>query len=447
MVVVGFVQPRYKSVWEALALGYHASYLRQAIPNDLQFRFWQGFFDDRSAMVEGASGLDFLAISATSPVYPEACRIAVECKEANPALRTIVGGYHPTSLPQRCLADGVFDYVVMGEGEEALRQIIQGTAPPGVVNGQNVSPLDLIPPPDRKMIRNERTIELTMKNDGERITSMLTQRGCPYDCNFCCDGSGRPQVGPDGVRIGHVMWGNKLRYHGIPRVLDEMQSTIKDWRLDVLKLSDMTTNSDKERLKAICRAIIETGGLGHCQLGSNIHVRNTDAELFQLMAKAGWREVWCGVEAATDRVLAQTGKRITVKMVEDAFQWAHEAGLKTRAYFQIGHWNETKEDIKAIVSLVRRIRPDIFGCTVTCPYPGTETWLRLSPEARERFLEPDFLEQMDEYDNPLWETPAFSNAQLSEIQKWLHSQVPPETVLSWRARGLEGRQKDLAYME
>ena len=447
---IGLVQPKYRSVWEALALGYMGSYLDQHLP-ELEFYFGQGFFDPREDIIRKCAECDIVGVSATTPVFPEATRIAREIKLLNPNVKTVLGGYMATAMPNWCAEYSEWDYVVVGEGEWAMLSIAKGEIKSRIVHSQNISPLDDIPCPDRKLIRNERTIQLTEKNDGERITAILSQRGCPYSCNFCADGSGLLQETNDSqlgfLRTGHSMWGMKMRYHSIERVYSEMKQTIEDWNLDLLKFCDMTTNSDKRRLKDLCRLIINNGGFGHCQIGSNLHAAPVDEELCQLLAKAGWREVWIGVEAATDRLLATLGKRITVKQVVDAFRWAHEAGLKTRAYFQIGHWHETEEDIQAIPELVKEIRPEIFGTTITCPYPGTQVFLELTVEERKRMLQWDFLEELDEYGNPIRHTPRFTNEQLVGWQRWLCEQIPQETQLSWRTKEIVGRQKNLLYME
>jgi len=444
-VKIGLVQPFYKSVWEALALGYIASYLKSRLP-DLDFYFGQGFFDSREEIVKNCAECQVVGISATAPVFPEATRIARAIKQRNPEVRTVLGGYMASTIPDWCAQHEEWDHVVVGEGERAMLSIVKSEARERIIFSRNIKPLDDIPPPDRQLIQNERTIQLTLKNDGERITSILSQRGCPFDCIFCCDGSG-PLREVDGVRTGHSMWTSMMRYHSIERTYAEMKETIDDWQLDLLKFSDMTTNSDKRRLKDLCRLIIKNGGFGNCQIASNLHAAPVDEELCQLLVKAGWREVWFGVEAATDRLLGTLGKRISVRQVKNAFRWASEAGLETRAYFQIGHWHETEDDIRAIPPLVREIKPGIFGCTITCPYPGTQTFLELTPEEREHFLDSEFLEQMDEYDNPIRHTPSFSNADLKRWQAWLVNQVPMETQLSWRMRRMEGRQEKLAYME
>lgn len=427
-----------------------ANYLRHNLKEEPEFYFGQGFFDSREEIIKEAAGCDIVGISATTPVFPEATRIAEGIKKENPSVKTVLGGYMPSALPEWCADWKCWTHVVVGEGENAMLRICQGEAKTRIVLSQNVHPLDEIPPADRHLIRNERTIALTEKNDNERITSTLTQRGCPFSCRFCADGSGPPREIDGAGRVGHSMWGMGVRYHSDQRVADEIKHVSQEWNLDFLKFSDMTTNSNKERLKRICRLLVKEDGLGNCQLGSNMHASKylVDEELLSLMQKAGWREVWFGVEAATDRLLSTLGKSLKIEDVKRAFKLAKKAGLKTRAYFQIGHWAETSEDIKAIPELVHEIEPDIFGCTITCPYPATSCWLELTPEERERFLQWDFLEKMDEYDNPIRHTPAMSNEQLKWWQQWLTEQCKMESQLVWRqSKGMEGRQEKLAYME
>src|SRR5229473_1428862 len=103
---VALVHGRYFNSWEALGLGYIGAYLRRHVPG-IELAFYQGCFDDDDTIVRGSADADVVAFSCTTPTFPHAARIAQALKAINPAIRTVVGGYHPSASPVPCLSKGI----------------------------------------------------------------------------------------------------------------------------------------------------------------------------------------------------------------------------------------------------------------------------------------------------------------------------------------------------
>ena len=191
IVKVTLIRPHYFSVWESLALGYIASYLKKHYPGDLEIKFYDGFFDSDKTIIEGSVDSDFVGFSCTSPQMKHALTLAKAIKEENSSVRTVFGGHHPSSLSEETLAYPQVDIVVRGEGEQGIDDLVRWKEVVGALPRKQlydsplIKDLDTIPFPDRKLIRQDRTLALTEKNDGERIASVLSGRGCPFRCVFC----------------------------------------------------------------------------------------------------------------------------------------------------------------------------------------------------------------------------------------------------------------------
>ena len=194
---------------------------------------------------------DVVAFSVLSDNYIWCCRMAEEIKKR---LKTTIvfGGIHPTAVPHRVLKNGFVDFVVCGEGEETMAiladHLAQGknvesienlgykTNSETVVNKLRplLKNLDSMPFPDKALFFNEH-------NDfiGEAYM-IVTARGCPYQCSYCCEnlmdklyGKYHRRRTPDHV-IDELLWAKK-RY-GIKRVnfQDSVFTYDRHWLEDFL---------------------------------------------------------------------------------------------------------------------------------------------------------------------------------------------------------------------
>jgi len=389
---ITLIRPKYQSVWESLACGFIASYLRRYYKGDLELKFFDSFFDKDKEIIEGSVDSDYIGFSCTSPQMAHALCLAKQIKEQNPRVITVFGGHHPSSLPKETLALPNVDLVVVGEGETGMLAILDLQRRGGVLHSQIIHNLDTIPFPDRRLIRQDRTLALTEENDGERIASALSSRACPFECVFCTG--------------DHDVFGDVTRRRSVRHVLDEIEQLVKEWKIDFLKFADAEVNTSKGWLQDFCNEKIERGIT--VPWGANIHTALMDESILKLMKEANCREIWVGVESGSPRILREIRKGTTVKMVENVFRWTREVGIKRRAYFMCGFTSETREDFEMTLELAERIDADVYGMTILCPYPGTSLF-------SEEFGDVDW-SKADEYNNDFWRTKNFTNEELKAMQ-------------------------------
>ena len=153
-------------------------------------------------------------------------------------------------------------------------------------------------------------------------------------------------------------------------------------------------------LREFCEGMVERGLDKKVVLGCNMIPGALDAELYGLMAKAGFKFVLFGLESAQHDTLARINKCPLAKNVEESMRLAHEAGLRPHVTCMIGYPWETAEDAKRTIALTRSLFDrgwiDTLQGTIVIPYPGTplfrecreKGWLRTEDWDRYDMREP-----------------------------------------------------------
>jgi anaerobic magnesium-protoporphyrin IX monomethyl ester cyclase len=396
-----FVQPNvgFKGhTWEALGIGYIMAYLRKHYSGDLDIDFYSGFYDTDEQIIKAGRNADIVGFGCTSPQYKHGLNLAKQIKTKNNYI--VFGGVHPSALPDMVLQEACIDAVVIGEGEKATLKLVED-----VVQGKGISKLratadyikdlDDMPFPDRKTIKNERNIQQAFNDEGVRITSVLSSRGCPFSCSFCCS---------------RVLWGHRVRFRSPANILEEVEELIRGWNIQFLKFADDTFTVNKERVIEFCRLKMEKGL--KIPYGANAHVNTMDGEMLKYLADSGCQELWYGVESGSPRILKEMHKNTDINRIKEIFKLTHDYGIKTRAYVLLGMPDETSEDINMTERLLDELRPDIVGFTLLAPFPTNE------------YYNPTMMADwdwsvFDEYGNDWVKTGTISNRELKDIQQRL----------------------------
>jgi radical SAM superfamily enzyme YgiQ (UPF0313 family) len=409
---VTLIQPRYFNVWEALGLAYIGAYAKQKYGGELEIRYFQGYFDSDDAIIAGSEDADVIGFSCTSPVFKHGVELARAIKMVNPGARTVFGGFHPTAVPQDCLEEDGVDQVVVGEGEVAFLKILNGCTDRLVLGEQFHAFNDVFP--DRELIKNRRAIDLCQKQCGERITSFMSNRVCPFRCTFCAE------------RIVTGLFNrttNPVRERDPAHLLDEIELVHANYGLDRFKFADATWNTSADKVVAFCEEKIRRGFA--LPFEANVHCSFVTKDMLKAMKAAGCVQINAGCESGSQKILRDIKKGLSVERIIETFDWAKEIGIERRAYFLIGMPNETADDIRLTEKLVERIEPDVFGITVLCPYPGSDLYDPVSMKGYD-------WSTTDEYSNQYWSTQHFSNAELRDWQGYLMEKF--SNNLAWHNR-------------
>jgi radical SAM superfamily enzyme YgiQ (UPF0313 family) len=306
-----------------------------------------------------------VGISAMTETYPNALAIARRVKELAPKTVVVLGGAHPTILPQAVVAEDGVDYVIAGAGEQGLARlaafVLEGEGSPGDIPGlawrdgdtvranprAALSDPDELPRPARDLFPTE------FYRDKWNV---LTATGsCPFRCPFCSAGS---------------LWQGRRRMRSPGSIAAELRDLSADHGVDRVFFTDDLFTMDKAWVRELAQ---ELRNLERpVEWGCATRVDQVDAELLRVMAEAGCDGIQFGVESGSQRILDSV-KGIDKAEVLEAIRSAVAVGIDTVSSFMVPFPEDTRETLAESHAFMREVRDAgsrIF-LSYTCPYPGT----------------------------------------------------------------------------
>lgn len=365
-----------------------------------------------------------IGISCMTPTILNAHHLAGIVKQISPETVVIVGGAHPTAIPVKTLEEFPnFDIVVIGEGEITMLELVQRIKKKVSISGIDgiayrtkqgiklekprslISNLDSLPFPRRDLIDPSLYIKSHCKRGISRrflkVSELIVSRGCPYHCIFCAT---------------HLSYRTTVRFRSADNVLEEIDECIEKYGTNHFSILDDTFTLNKDLVHQLCEGFRKRGVTWDC----DTRVNHVSKNMLQEMANSNCVKVSFGVESGSPKILKLIKKGITIKQVKDAFKWARGAGIKyVEGTFMIGsHPDETREDLKMTMSLIKEINPDIIMIAIGTPYPGTELYEIM--KAKDYFIERDNWKSYAFFgEKPSWRTKYFSPEELVNLQKKL----------------------------
>lgn len=361
---------------------------------------------------------DILGISCMTFLLIDALKVARIAKQANPAVKIIFGGTHPSIYPKEMASQPEVDAVVFGEGEITFAELldamlsqkdlegIEGVAfrrgNDVIVNPPRafIKDLDSLPFPDRDLLPEDKYYNL-LGQGKELMTSLLTSRGCPHNCLFCTKKDGR-----------------RCRMRSPENVLREIEDCVNRGITD-FDIIDDTFTINKKRAEAIADLIIEKKL--DITMDLRARVDTVDQNLLNKLAQAGCTRIRFGVESGNPEILKTLKKGITLEQVRQAFSMANKAGIITFAYFMLGSPGETEADIKQSLQFAKEIAPDYVQFLITTPFPATELYhLGLEKGVLKSDYWRDFSAHPHGEFQAEWWTENFTHEELEKLQRKVH---------------------------
>jgi radical SAM superfamily enzyme YgiQ (UPF0313 family) len=264
-------------------------------------------------------------------------------------------------MPRDVLAHGYVDYVIVGEGEYALLELVQSLESGGkniseikglfhlgkdgsvVFNGPHepIPDLDALPYPARHLV-NMRHYRLEAAIHGvKNMMALSTSRGCPFRCSFCTSSN---------------YWQRKYRARSPEKILDEVEFLIEEYGCDGIVFREDNFTVNKKHVLDICKEFHRRRISLSWQCESRVDT--VDREMLDIMRASGCDLIWFGIESGNQKTLDFLDKGITIEQIERVFGWCKELGMKTGATFMIGIPGETKTETMNTYHFAKHLNPN-----------------------------------------------------------------------------------------
>lgn len=321
-----------------------------------------------------------VGISCQSTLHAkDAHETAKLIKKVNKNILVVMGGAHPSAVPEEVLTDRNVDIVVRGEGEITLWEVVKNYSKKKnwieikgiswkkdnkIIHNPGrgyIKNLDSLPFPSRRFLPMDIYFQESQKGTSysmkSHVVTMITSRGCPGDCIYCA------------VK---TVWGKCWRGRSPENVVDEIETLILDYKAEEIHFLDDSISVDKRRLAGICDEIIERKLKIKWTTPNGIAVWLLDKNLLLKMKKSGCYRLTFGLESGNKEILKDfIGKNYDYQYAREIISFASKIGLWTVGTFIIGFPYETRPQIEDTINFAVSTDFDFAVFYIANPFPGT----------------------------------------------------------------------------
>jgi len=302
-------------------------------------------------------------------------KVANIVKKHSKKIKVVLGGAQVTIFPEESVKKENIDFVIVGEGEIVFEELIKtlknNNSDFREVNGlvwkkkkkiimnskqELIKNLDSIPIPARHLFPIKK-YHSSAQLRGKRTLNIMTSRGCPYRCAYCS---------------GHISFGKTFRFFSPNRVIEEIISMIKDFKIDSIQFYDETFTVNRERVFDLCNALIKNNIKLPWACFTRVNL--VDEELLKKMKEGGCYQIFFGVESGNQRLLDLIKKDITIEQAKNAIKLCKKVGIETFCSFMLNLPDETLEESWKTINFAIELDPDFVQFPITTPFPGTELY-------------------------------------------------------------------------
>jgi anaerobic magnesium-protoporphyrin IX monomethyl ester cyclase len=319
------------------------------------------------------AGFDVVGISVDTVRYPVSLEIARRAREQGATI--VMGGPHVSFLDGEALASGIVDYVVRNEGEHSFRSLIDylsGETTMEAVRGVSslagdgtvvrapdtpfISDLDSLPFPARGLLRLDHYNE---KMNGRPMTTLVTSRGCPFNCDFCASSE---------------FFGVRWRARSVDSIIAEMELLYEKYGYRALCFVEDNFTLDPARAVELSERIIAKNWDLIWEAWSRVDTIVKHPEMIRAMVRAGFRWTFIGFESGSQEVLDGYGKKALVHDAERAMEILNENDVQATGAFILGALNDTVHTIDDTIQFAKSLNPRKVQFSILTPYPGTKLY-------------------------------------------------------------------------
>lgn len=304
-------------------------------------------------------------------------RVCSAVKAASRDIFTVVGGPHPSAIPEHPLASPDVDFAILGEGEipmEALMRALESgdeTKLEGIAYIKDgkmvraerrgyVDDLDSLPFPARHLLPMDKYLAISnafLTTKRTPFTPMITSRGCPAKCTFC---------------PVHAAWGKQWRARSAENVIAEIDELVNKYGIREIHFDDDNLTLDKARAMKIFQMMIDRKYDLIWTAPSGIALWALDEEILEKAAESGCYKLFMAIESGDEYVLKHIiRKPLKLKNVIPLAKKIRSLGIEMEAFFVVGMPGETKEQLRQTFRFARELDADNTLYFYANPIPGS----------------------------------------------------------------------------
>jgi anaerobic magnesium-protoporphyrin IX monomethyl ester cyclase len=362
-----------------------------------------------------AARTSIIGVTATTPEIAEVVQLLDFVKKHRPDITTIMGGPHPTVLPEDAISYPSVDIIFKGEGDVEFANVVKAVkqgASLKQVNGISykikgktvhnlpaavIDDLDSLPFPARDLIDSSKYVWPVRGKGLVPGATVITTRGCPYRCAFCTK-----------------VFGPKTRFRSPDSVIAELKEIKHKYGISFITFTDDTFTLRKDRVIEICKRMVDEKL--DMTWYAMVRANTADAEMFRWMRKAGCNRITMGVESGNQKILDILKKGTTLKQYVEGYRMAKRAGFETRGSFILGNPYDTRKTIRQTIEFAKRLDIDEAYFNIMTPYPATEVYEMAKRGEGLRLIEHDW-KNFRRWGNAVIELDGISSSDLVKLQK------------------------------
>jgi radical SAM superfamily enzyme YgiQ (UPF0313 family) len=299
--------------------------------------------------------VDLMGITVMTDLVLRAYHIADAYRRK--AVKVVMGGIHPTVLPDEALEHA--DAVVVGEAEGVWPRLVSDAASgqmQRIYRAGKMTDLQGLPKPRRDLLPGTKG-----KGYIPIPIGVETSRGCPYDCEFCS--------------IGQTL-GQQYRVRPVQEVTAEIESIDSPHLFFVDDALGLNRNAAK-------KLFTEMIPLRRRWLAQGTVSLAEDLELLRLMERSGCLGLFIGFESVQKATQNEVMKIKNLRIdFYEAMRRFHGEGFGILGSFVFGFDYENKDVFEQTLEFIMRCRMDVLQLRILTPYPGTRLYKRLLSEGR-----------------------------------------------------------------
>lgn len=297
-------------------------------------------------------------------------------KEKKPGIVTIIGGSYPTAIPERVLSNKDVDIIVLGEGENTaveLFDVLEKGDDLSKVNGigyrengntcftpprELISDIDSLPYPAHELFPLELYTGFNPAFKGfGRTGSILTSRGCPYNCIYCFKKT----------------FGNKWRCRSPESIVKEWAYQIEKLNVKQMAIIDDCFNLDIERAVTIFSEVVANKVNIPWLAPVGMRADRFTQELLDKMKQSGCFRISIGVENGNQEYLNKVVKKhFDFSKAKETVSYCRKIGIETAAFYILGLPQENKKTMQQTINFAKELDTDYAQFLIANPFPGTE---------------------------------------------------------------------------